>query len=416
MVLALPEKSPVWGADLAIVGAGIAGSALAALTAREGRRVVVFEKALFPRAKLCGEFLSPESQSLLRVVGCLDAVRQAGAVPIRRARFTSTSGAELAFSLPGIGLGISRDTLDPLLAAHAQKAGATVVFGADVRAIHPMTLEEPPSSDPNGVRIEITGQPEPIFAPLVVAAWGRRTRLDRTLDRSFMAAAQPYVGFKRHHRAVSPRAWAELSDAMGDVVEIHTVDGGYCGISFVDGGRINVCMLLHQRFLDAHTAANGGEPAGARWEALCDALCRQNRALRQRFEALEPAESAVHAVAQVPFIAKERAHGPVLFIGDAAGVIAPLCGDGQAMALHSAVMLGKLVRALPTPISSALTATLGEQWDRRFRREFSRRLWLGNYLQAALLHRRGADFAIRALRLSRPLTEWLTTLTRSRRV
>ena len=109
--------------DVAIAGGGPAGSALAIHLARAGRRVMLFERDRFPRDKLCGEFLSPEARALLLELGCLDEVLASGAVPIRRARFTSVRGRILEFPLPGEGLGISRAALDGILFRQAAASG-----------------------------------------------------------------------------------------------------------------------------------------------------------------------------------------------------------------------------------------------------------------------------------------------------
>jgi flavin-dependent dehydrogenase len=169
-------------------------------------------------------------------------------------------------------------------------------------------------------------------------------------------------------------------------------------VSFVEEGLVNVCLLLEQNFL-------AGLPS-TRWEGLREALSKANPALAERLAALEPAEEAVHAVGQVPFIPKETSAGPVLFVGDAAGMIAPLCGDGQAMALEGSLLLAGL-------LAEDDGGNLAERWDREWRKAFARRLRQGRWLQGLLLKSWGAEAAIRAVKWAPPLGRALLGSTRS---
>ena len=120
--------------DVAIVGAGVAGSTLAVALANQGWAVILFERDQFPRHKVCGEFLSPESQQSLAALGLATALRAQQPVPLDRATITSASGHHLKLRLPGTAWGLSRFALDATLATHAVQAGAvlyseTVVTG-----------------------------------------------------------------------------------------------------------------------------------------------------------------------------------------------------------------------------------------------------------------------------------------------
>ena len=97
--------------DVAIIGGGPAGGALAAELASSGRRVVLCERERVPRGKLCGEFLSGEACGYLAHLGCLEEVLEAGAVEIARARFTAPSGRVVEIVLPRTALGLSRKGL-----------------------------------------------------------------------------------------------------------------------------------------------------------------------------------------------------------------------------------------------------------------------------------------------------------------
>jgi len=367
----LPERC-----STAIVGGGPAGSACAALLARAGRRPVLLERDRFPRQKLCGEFLSMEVQSLLKRIGCLDAVRALGPAAITSARFVSPSGRSVEIDLGAEAMGLGRAALDETLFRHAERSGASAFEGARVTRMN---------EDSGGVRLEIertlpdgTREKRRLLADRVVAASGRS-----------LLRHSPFVGYKRHH-AFLPGAESIAAELRG-TVEIHLFDGGYCGVNAVDGGAVNVCLLARSRVLkNLHR-----DPAGL--------LGGLSPSLRGRMEALRP-DGKPLAVAQLGFTAKATSSGSVFFIGDAAGMIAPLCGDGQAMALESAVLLAELM--------IAGDGDLAGRWDDAWRRRFSSRLRVGRRLQALLIRPAASELTLRALTLWPKLAASLLSRTR----
>lgn len=381
-----PETtSPAERYDAAVVGAGPAGSATAIHLARQGRRVALFDKDAFPRDKLCGEFLSPESQRLLDDLGCLAALEAHAPPAIHGARFTGPSGYELTMRLPGTAMGITRRRLDLTLFEQARAEGVDAFDRARVVGLWP---HERPArlairlADPGGGRREVG-----VCADFVIGAWGRRTPLDRKLGRAFMRADHPYVGLKRHHRPVPYAHGQRTADALAGHVEIHAFDGGYCGMSGVETGEVNVCMLLEQRFVD--------RLGRARWSDVAGAVAAANPRLAERLVGLEPSEEGLHAVAQVPFSLKRRSVGPVLFAGDAAGMIAPLTGDGQAMALTSASLLAELLSDVAARPTRAAIDAAARAWNDAWRRRFEPRTRLGRTLQHALLRPRVIEPTLR---------------------
>lgn len=370
--LSLPESCSV-----AIVGGGPAGSALAALLARAGRRPVLLERDRFPRQKLCGEFLSMETQALLNRIGCLDSVRALGPSAITGARFFAPSGQKFEINLGAEAWGLGRLALDEALFRHAERSGALAFEGAAVTRM---------DEDADGVLLEIerslpdgTRTKRLMHAGRVIAAYGRRSGLDRPLDRDFLRRRSPYVGYKRRH-ALLPGATAIAAELRGKV-EIHLFRGGYCGVSVVDGGAVNVCLLAEERMFTAG--------ASLRSDAITR-LAELSPSLRGRIEALRP-DGEPLAAAQLTFTAKEPSSGSILFIGDAAGMIAPLCGDGQAMALESAILLGEFLLRNDAE-------NLPELWDDLWRRRFTSRLRAGRWLQALLMRPRAAEAVVRILK------------------
>ncbi|MEK7858604.1 MAG: FAD-dependent oxidoreductase [Elusimicrobiota bacterium] len=367
--------------EIAVIGGGIAGSALAALLARSGRDVLLLEKDRFPRHKLCGEFLSAESQGLLRRVGCLDEVLALRPARITQGRFFAPSGRDAVFDLGGTALGVSRWSLDALLFRHARSSGASAQEGARVAR-----LEDVSGASRLSVEWD-DGRRSTVEARLVVGAYGRRSPLDAQLARAFLSGPACALGLKRHHRPADTEGGRRLLRELEGRVEIHLFKDGYCGLSFVEGGLVNVCLLLEKSLLRSLSAP--------RWDEVCAAMRARSASLHERLAALVPAEEGFHAVAGLGFSPKGTSQGRVIFIGDAAGMIAPLCGDGQAMALESAVRLADSIAACPARLEAASIAKLCGGWDEAWEKLFSKRLRRGRILQAALVRAPAAEAAAR---------------------
>jgi len=286
--------------DVLIIGGGLAGCSAAIQLAERGKRVLLLEKQRYPAHKLCGEFLSVEVLAMFERLGVREAVWQAGAQPIDHTVITTTDGAVFESMLPGTALGLSRYTLDRLLFERARAAGAEAHDGVSVQTIEG-TLDEGFGVTTSEGRFE---------ARMVLGAYGKRSTLDRKLDRPFLKARSPFVAFKAHYAGVD----------LPGVIELHAFPGGYCGLSHVEQGQVNACWIAHG---DALKAA-GGTP-----EAMIDQSLGQNPALARRFEAMERVSDKFIAVSQITFVPKGAFAGDVCMIGDTAGMIAPMCGDGM---------------------------------------------------------------------------------------
>lgn len=370
--------------DAVVIGGGLAGCSTAIQLAERGHEVLLAEQETYPRQKLCGEFLSPEAQSSFRRLGVLDEVPAAGASTIRRTYLTAPSGAGTEHALPAPGLGLSRYRLDELLFQRACEAGADGRPGTRVTDVSG-TLAD-------GFAVHLGT--ESVEARLVFGAYGRRERLDRTLDRPFLDDTTDYVAFKAHY--VGP-----TSDRVSGTVEVHGAPGGYCGLAPVEDDRINVCWI-------GRTAAL--QHAGGTPDAMLDETLRQNPVLDERLRGLTRVSDQFEAVSQVPLMPKSRFANDVCMIGDAAGMIAPLCGDGMAMALQTADLVVPLAHDM-------LQGRRSPEEFRRLYREawtstFGRRMRLGRWLHAAAFRPGAARLLVNSLRYIPPLARWLIGATR----
>ncbi len=366
--------------DVAIVGAGPAGCAAAIALARQGVRVTLLEKRRYPAHRLCGEFLSTEVMDLFEHLGVAGAIRAAGPALMTTARLYTASGEVLETSLPGTALGLSRYRMDALLFEQACAAGADGRAGTTVRAV---------TGDLRSGFLVDTGDGM-LAARVVLGAWGKRDRLDARLRRAWLTRRTVYVATKAHFDGV----------ALPGRVELHAVPGGYCGLSHVEDGRVNACWV---------TRADVLREAGGKPQQLIDRVFSRHPALADRFARMHAVTPFV-SVGGLDFAPKGPWAGDVCLIGDTAALIAPLCGDGMAMALQSGLLaarhtMGWLEGRLD---HAAFRRGYARAWSEAFRG----RVLLGQALHAGFTRPAVADRLLPLLARLPAVTGWLVRKTR----
>jgi flavin-dependent dehydrogenase len=331
--------------DVVIVGAGPAGSAAAAILATAGRRTLVLEKDRFPRAKVCGEFLSGSARADLGRLGVLADI-EAGAEQIERGFVHLPDGRSVAFELPAAGLGISRWRLDDLLARRAAALGADVRFGVRVTSI-----------EPTSVRFVSGGRPGVAEARSLIGAWGRWDALDRGLERGFVSKGSRFFGWSR--------TFVGGGDRLVGQVHLFLFPGGYCGLCRVEGGATNLAGVISER---VRRRLDGG------WEAVVAHARRSSPALDEWMATLREGPGPFHGIGPVFFTKKPlvEVENQMLMVGDAAGVIDPFSGEGQAAAIGSGILAAEVLnRGLEGSIGmDAVARDYALTWRRRFARRF----------------------------------------------
>ncbi|GAB5519832.1 MAG: NAD(P)/FAD-dependent oxidoreductase [Rhodothermales bacterium] len=339
--------------DAIVIGAGLAGCASALLLLEAGYRVAVFERSRLPRHKLCGEFLSTEVQATFKRLGVLGIVMANGAVPIRRTRLTASDGSALTATLPGTALGISRYRLDAILLQAVEDRGGHV-------------WQETPVVQVSGSMedgFKVFSRTTTFEAAVVIGAYGRRDTLDRKLDRDFIDERTPLMGFKAHFVAT------DESLDLEDWIELHAFEGGYCGMSHVENGLVNACWITHRDTFHA---------AGSTPDGMMASTFASNPALAARFTQLRQVSKQFEAVSQITFVNKPLVEQGVLMVGDAAGMIAPLCGDGMGMALTGAEVLAEaLVPFMKNDVSARAAQ---RRYERSWQRAYATRMRLSRIL------------------------------------
>ena len=293
--------------DVAIVGAGPAGSTLAALVARRGVDVALIDRDDFPRDKLCGEFLSYDALPVLEKLGVTFDAPQ-----ISRCRVVARHRV-YEFDFPAAARGVSRMFLDDLLFRTAIAAGARSFAGWTATSLRPLTIER-------------NGEQQAIEAKTIVGAWGRWGRFDQQLGRTFVRnRSHRSFGFKRHYEVRGP----EDARTRAHVIELYSFRGGYLGVSPIENGQINICGLVHASRL---TGLKG------RWDSFVDTIRREEKQLDAMYARYEPAQESFLSSEPVIFRARSPVEEGVFMVGDASGIVDPLTGNGMAMAIQSAAV------------------------------------------------------------------------------
>ncbi len=206
-----------------------------------------------------------------------------------------------------------------------------------------------------GFRVDLASG-QILDARVVIGAWGRWDALDRRLERAFLFGTARYLGWSGE--LVGDAA------ALAGQVRLYMFPGGYCGLSRVEGGRANVAGVI---------SAKARQSVGGGWEAVMAHARQSNAALDADLSGLTPGREGLLGTGPVFFTAKPPSENGVLMAGDAAGVLDPFSGQGQAAALASGLLAGETAaRCLSGEFSpSSLARVYAEAWRSRFARRFA---------------------------------------------
>lgn len=368
--------------DVSVVGGGLAGLISAIMLAREGWSVSLFEKKEYPFHRVCGEYISNETLPFLQSTGLFPA--EFNPENITRFQLTSVNGKSAELSLDLGGFGISRYSFDNFLYKKAIEAGVSVHCNTSVEDVK-YTGDEFILTTSEKVEKEYRSR-------LVIGAHGKRSKLDHTFNRGFVRRRSPYVGVKYHIRIDHPKG----------LIALHNFKDGYCGISNVEDGKTNLCYLTHRNNMKRFGNVKDLE----------ENVLSTNPFLRSIFRSADFLSDKPEVINEISFETKEPVEHHILMAGDAAGMITPLCGNGMAMAIHSAKIVSewgnKFLR------NGINREEMEEGYESEWSRQFSTRLWTGRKVQALFGGEGASNLAVNLARYVRPVAKFLVQSTHGR--
>ncbi len=337
--------------DIIIIGGGLAGLTSAIHLAKEAYNVLLLERCTYPHHKVCGEYVSNEIVPYLEQLG----VALPKTVSIDTLQLSTKTGKLLQTKLPLGGIGISRYTFDHILYKKALSVGVTVKF----EIVNNVTFSKETFT-------VYTDKENCFIANVVIGAYGKRSGLDKQLKRDFISKNTPWLGVKAHY---------SLPEFPDHLVALHNFEGGYGGLSKTESGAVNFCYLVTYKSFKTEKSI----------DKFNSNVISRNIFLCQFLEKAQPLFDEPMSIAQVSFDRKEAVEAHMLMCGDTAGLIHPLCGNGMAMAIHSAKIASERIHDFFKNLDysrSEMETDYAREWAHTFRR----RLQTGRMLQSLLLN------------------------------
>jgi flavin-dependent dehydrogenase len=335
--------------DVVIIGGGLAGLASALHLSQKGLTVTLIEKSSYPRHKVCGEYVSNEILPYLHWLN--SDISKLNPAIINKFEFTTRKGKTAYANLPLGGFGISRYQLDNFLYQKAVTNGCNI--------IKEMVTDISFDND----LFTITTANQVVSAKIVLGAFGKRSNIDQVLSRDFFVKKSPWLAVKAHYYGNFPN----------DVVALHNFKGGYCGVSKVENDIINICYLADYATFKKYKNI----------EDYQRNVLHQNQHLKAVFENGTLLFDKPLTISQISFDKKQPVENHILMIGDTAGLIHPLCGNGMAMAIHSAKIASELILDYYSEKIKS-REELEKSYTQQWKKHFGKRLLMGRLLAKIL--------------------------------
>ena len=337
--------------EVLIIGGGLAGLTAAIHLSKIGLQVTVIEKNEFPKHKVCGEYISNEVLPYLNWLNL--NIANLNPTNITQLEFSTASGKTIKSVLPLGGFGISRFALDEYLYKKALENGCKILQD---------NVENVQFED--NQFIVTTAKKTILKSEIVIGAFGKRSNIDQKLNRDFIQKKSYWLAVKAHYSGNFPN----------NSVGLHNFKGGYCGVSKVEKDIINICYLADyetfKRFKNI--------------EEYQKSVVSENPHLKVILEKSKLLFEKPLTISQISFDKKQAVENHILMIGDTAGLIHPLCGNGMAMAIHSAKIVSELVEKYYTneiKSRNELEEKYIQEWNFNFKKRLKMGRLLSNLLQ-----------------------------------
>ena len=352
----------------AVVGGGLAGLSLSILLSKAGYKTILFEKEKYPFHKVCGEYISLESWKFIESLGL--NISELNLPIIKNLLVSSPDGNFIKANLDLGGFGISRYFLDNKLKEIAIENGVTVHEEAKVNEV--VFNEE-----------EFTVQYKRgyVFASIVAGSFGKRSNLDVKWKRHFTkqknSKLSNFIGVKYHIK----------TDFPADTIALHNFKNGYCGISKVEDDQYCLCYLTTaQNLKNNHNSIKEMEKN----------VLYKNQFLEKIFSESEFLFKEPVTISQISFDKKSQIENHVLMLGDAAGMITPLCGNGMSMAFHAAkIAFVNIDLFIKGKISRK---EMENRYANEWQKQFGKRLRNGRIIQRFFGKEKATNLFIKAIK------------------
>jgi flavin-dependent dehydrogenase len=346
--------------DISIIGGGPAGSSAGILLSKRGYSVAIIEKKSFPREVLCGEFISKEVVEFLKGNFLYEEFLGLNPNPITSFRFIGENGKELYSELEFPAYGIRRSKLDNFLLNKAQGNGAEIFQPAEVKEIQKQS---------EGYLLEIKSGELDEFtlnSKIIIAAYGKQNILDKKLGRGFHTQKSGLNGVKFHIDKL------HFDSFDSKEIQVYTGSDIYCGLNAVDDNIVNLCFLAKKN-KSQHSPKENLLQLSRENKKFC-ALLKDDF-----FDYID--KVPVYGTGNIYFGKRDIVNEGIFNIGDAAGVIAPLVGDGIGMAVQSANLLSEILIR-----NKLVQRKSGEEYEKEWRNIFLRRISLAGIIQKSVLN------------------------------
>lgn len=361
--------------DCIIVGGGLAGLCLAIQMSKLNHSVLVIEKNEYPFHKVCGEYISNESRDFLERLGL--PLKSMDIADINLLGISSVYGTMVESTLKMGGFGISRFALESALCNLAISNGAVIMQNCKANGLK--LIDEI-------YYVETTSGT--YSSKIVCGSFGKHNPL---FNGKVVNDKEPsYIGVKYHIH----------TDFPSNKIELHNFKNGYCGISKVDGDKYCLCYL---------SATENLHNNNKNIQQMEKNVLYKNPYLKRIFENSEFLYDKPLTISNITFKSKSAYKNDIFLLGDAAGTIAPLCGNGMSMGMRASFILASILNALfKNEITKSEAISLyNNQWNHNF----SIRIKVGYYLQQILNRNRLTHFTINLLNKSPYLFNKVITLT-----
>lgn len=351
-----------------IGGGGLSGLTLAILLSRKGYEIDLITKDEYPVKRVCGEYISWESAGLLRYLGV--DIDSDFFPKINRLEISNTKGKIYTSQLKLGGIGISRDYLDKKLVDIAEGLGVKIHFENRIIQVE----------NNNGLFYIKTQYNKEFHTKLYINCLGKLS--GKTLRNNY--EKNSWIGIKYHLKY----------DLDNKTISLHNFKNGYAGISAVEGNLVCFCYLVKTEELKKHGSI----------EMLEEKNLKNNPRIKNILENSEVyGKRAV--ISNFTFEKKSPFIDGLIYAGDSAGLIAPLCGNGMSMAFHSAYLLAEKI------IKQESYQEIGYEYKLDWEKSFRKRLMIGRSLQGLFGNKKLTDLSLGLISSIPGLFEKLIELT-----